>query len=51
MMRTKSVPRWSAVVVAPSIVFVAAWLLAASWQGPRYVLQSDDRRIVITHDR
>jgi uncharacterized protein DUF998 len=36
MMRTKSVPRWSAVVVAASIVFVAAWLLAASWQGPRY---------------
>ncbi len=30
------VRRWSAAVVAASVVFVAAWLLAAAWQGPRY---------------
>lgn len=30
------VRRWSVAAVAASAVFVAAWLLAASWQGPRY---------------
>jgi hypothetical protein len=30
------VRRWSAAAVAASVVFVVAWLLAASWQGPRY---------------
>lgn len=30
------VRRWSAAVIAANVVFVAAWLLAASWQGPRY---------------
>jgi hypothetical protein len=32
------VRRWSAAVVAANVIFVAAWLLAASWQGPRYSL-------------
>jgi hypothetical protein len=31
-----SVRRWSAGVVVASVVFVASWLLAASWQGPHY---------------
>jgi len=30
------VRRWSAAVVVANVVFVAAWLLAASWQGPHY---------------
>jgi hypothetical protein len=30
------VRRWSAAVVVVNVVFVAAWLLAASWQGPHY---------------
>jgi hypothetical protein len=30
------VRRWSAAVVVANVVFVAAWLLAGSWQGPHY---------------
>jgi hypothetical protein len=41
MMRTRSVRRWSVVVVTASVAFVAAWLLAASWQGPRYSVTAD----------
>lgn len=28
--------RWARLVVIANIVFVAAWLLAAAWQGPNY---------------
>ncbi|HEV2373300.1 MAG TPA: hypothetical protein VGS19_14145 [Streptosporangiaceae bacterium] len=35
------VRRWSAAVVAANVVFVAAWLVAGSWQGPRYSLLAD----------
>src|SRR3954466_12605294 len=28
--------RWARLVVVANIVFVAAWLLAAAWQGPTY---------------
>lgn len=28
--------RWAWVAMAAHVVFVAAWLIAASWQGPRY---------------
>ena len=32
------VRRWAAAAIAASVVFVAAWLVAAIWQGPRYSL-------------
>jgi hypothetical protein len=37
-MKRGRVQRWSTAVVVANVTFVAAWLLAASWQGPRYSL-------------
>lgn len=34
--RPASVRRWARMAVAAQVLFVASWLVAASWQGPRY---------------
>lgn len=34
--RPASVRRWARAAVAAQVLFVASWLVAASWQGPRY---------------
>jgi hypothetical protein len=34
--RSASVRFWAWVAIAAQVVFVASWLVAASWQGPRY---------------
>jgi len=31
-----STRRWARVGIAAQVIFVASWLAAASWQGPRY---------------
>jgi len=34
--RPKGIRLWAWVAIAAQVVFVASWLAAASWQGPRY---------------
>jgi hypothetical membrane protein len=34
--RSASIRRWAWVGMTAQVLFVAAWLVAASWQGPRY---------------
>lgn len=34
--RPASVRRWARAAIAAQVLFVASWLVAASWQGPRY---------------
>jgi hypothetical membrane protein len=34
--RLASIRRWARVGIAAQVLFVASWLAAASWQGPRY---------------
>jgi hypothetical membrane protein len=34
--RSASIRRWAQVGIATQVVFVVSWLVAASWQGPRY---------------
>ena len=34
--RPASIRRWARVGIAAQVLFVASWLAAASWQGPRY---------------
>jgi len=34
--RSASIRRWAWVCIAAQVLFVASWLVAASWQGPRY---------------
>jgi uncharacterized protein DUF998 len=33
-----SIRRWARVGIAAQVIFVASWLAAASWQGPRYTV-------------
>jgi hypothetical protein len=35
-LRSASMRRWARVGIAAQVLFVASWLVAASWQGPRY---------------
>jgi hypothetical protein len=35
-LRSASIRRWARVGFAAQVLFVASWLVAASWQGPRY---------------
>jgi len=34
--RSASIRRWAWVCIAAQVLFVISWLVAASWQGPRY---------------
>ncbi len=34
--RSASIRRWAWVSIAAQLLFVASWLVAAAWQGPRY---------------
>ncbi len=34
--RSASIRRWASVSIAAQVLFVASWLVAAAWQGPRY---------------